>query len=98
MAKYYKKDDVLTLLRERALELKTNPDNRADYNDSFAVQRVISVIEKNAVEVDAEPVLHANIIKTGNPICGRCSSCGESVNLKWKCCPICEAKFDMEDE
>ena len=91
MAKYYKKDDVLTLLRERALELKTNPDNRADYNDSFAVQRVISIIEKNAVEVDAEPVLHANIIKTGNPICGRC------VNLKWKCCPICEAKFDLED-
>lgn len=98
MAKYYKKDDVLNMLRERAFNLKHHPETRADYNESFAVERVLKFVEANVKVVDAEPVLHAHIIKNGNPICGRCSSCGESVNLKWKRCPICEAKFDLEDE
>lgn len=96
MAEFYKKDEILDLLRNRVIELKTPPTTTAEYNDSFAVQRVIGIIERDARVVDAEPVLHAHIINTGNPICGHCSSCGESVNLKWKRCPICEAKFDEE--
>ena len=96
MAEYYKKDDVLRMLRERALSLRIHPDTNADYNESFAVERTLNFIEANVIAVEATPISHGHIIKTNNPICGRCSECGESVNLKWKCCPICEIKFDVE--
>ena len=30
--------------------------------------------------IDAAPVVHWHVLDNGNPICGPCSACGESVN------------------
>lgn len=47
--------------------------------------------------VDAAPVVHGRVLENGNPICGPCSECGESVNRKWHFCPSCGAHMDLPD-
>ena len=43
---------------------------------------------------DVVEVVHGRILDNGNPICGRCSECGESVNRKQSYCPNCGVKMD----
>lgn len=47
---------------------------------------IIEVVEA-AHPIDAAPVVHGQVLHNGNPICGPCSECGESVNRQWHLCP-----------
>lgn len=58
----------------------------------------IHVTEVDAIPtVDAAPVVHGQVLDSGNPICGPCSECGESVNRRWHYCPNCDARMDLSE-
>ena len=52
---------------------------------------------KELPTVDAAPVVHGRVLENGNPICGPCSECGESVNRKWHFCPSCGVHMDLPE-
>ena len=46
----------------------------------------------------AAPVVHGHVLDNGNPICGPCSACGESVNRRARYCSMCGARMDGGEE
>lgn len=49
---------------------------------------------RNMPTIDAAPVVHGHVLDNGNPICGPCSACGESVNRRARYCSMCGARMD----
>ena len=60
----------------------------------------VEAIDINDVDaipaVDVAPVRHGRWKRYGRNL-GECSSCGEIVNIRYKFCPNCGAKMDLEE-
>ena len=61
-----------------------------------AMCRDIQEIVDN-LSFDAAKIVRGRVLGNGNPICGPCSECGESVNRKWHLCPNCGALMDLPE-
>lgn len=76
------------------------PDGSGQFDEIiyYAQQMCGDAIEtiRELPSIDAAPVVHGYVIDNGNPICGPCSACGESVNRKARYCSMCGARMGGE--
>lgn len=52
----------------------------------------------DAPTIDAAPVVYGHVLDNGNPICGPCSTCGDSVNRRARYCSMWGARMDGGEE
>ena len=78
--------------REALLHNMQHP--KIEINDGQDFANWYSHCVRCAPAANAAPVVHGHVLDNGNPICGPCSACGESVNRKWHYCPNCGARMD----
>ena len=77
-------------IRSRYAVNKTADDYRAMPISEIAQMRLD--IKRLLKAVDARPEGH--VLDNGNPICGPCSECGESMSRKSNYCPNCGARME----
>ena len=84
--------------REALMKFPIRRDHydRKNGNEHF-INGIESVLEyaENLPSADVAPVVHGRWKSYGRNL-GKCSNCGEIVNIRYNYCPNCGARIDLE--